>query len=151
MRKTRVKPTKTTLIKHYHIIAKANGMTDEDKACFLEGWGVLSSTELTDDQLERACQILARQNFMTEESKMRKRVMAAIGEYLSLTVRDNQAQNATEYIKSVACRAAGCDNFNRITLDKLRAVYTSFTHHNKVFKATGNIVNNDLTNLSAKN
>lgn len=149
--RTRVKPTKTTLIKRYHTIAKKNGMTDEDKASFLEGWGVLSSTELTDEQLERACQILARQSFMTEESKMRKRVMAAIGEYLSLTGRDKTAQNGSDYIKSVACRAAGCEKFNSIPLDKLRAVYTSFTHHNKVFKATGNIVNDDLTKLSTKN
>lgn len=57
----------------------------------------------------------------------RKRLIAAIGGYLSL--KDERAD--IDRIKAVACRAAGKDDFNRIGMAQLRSLYNAFVKQQK--------------------
>ena len=146
-----IKAERVNLIKRYHTLASVKHMTSDDREVFLEAWGVTSSTELTDAQLESACRILARMNMNTDENKWRKRVLAVIGAYLSLTGRDDKARAGFDYIKAIACNAAKHERFNDIPVDKLRAIYASFGKYNKVLKATGEMIDRDLETLICKN
>lgn len=54
--------------------------------------------------------------------KWRKRVMAAIGGYLTLSGKETSAA----LIKGIACQAAQVGDFNKISTAKLRNLYNSF-------------------------
>jgi hypothetical protein len=68
----------------------------------------------------------------------RKRVIAVIGAWLAgrnqplpqpLPSREG---DGLAVIKGIACRAAGVEDFNRIPLSKLRAIYAEWGNKNKV-------------------
>ena len=58
--------------------------------------------------------------------KLRKRVMAAVGGYLTKSGRKSNAS----IIKAIACRATGHDDFNKIPRERLRNLIALF--NNKV-------------------
>lgn len=70
----------------------------------------------------------------------RKRVMAAIGGWLT----NMKTEHSATLIKSIACRAAGVDDFNKIPLSKLRAVYYEFVNRQNV-AANSSILKDLLT------
>lgn len=66
----------------------------------------------------------------------RKRVFASIGAWLRMrNIEDN-----TVLIKSIACRAAKENDFNKIPLGKLRAIYAEFCNKNLVSIETKQIM-----------
>lgn len=67
----------------------------------------------------------------SEADKWRKRVFASVGGYLKLVGRESNA----EIIKSIACRATGYDDFNKIPTSRLQNVYNTFLHKQRDFKA----------------
>jgi hypothetical protein len=70
----------------------------------------------------------------------RKRVIAVIGAWLKsrqLTGDPQGDQSSCHLIKAIACRAAGVDEFNRIPLNKLRALYGEWCGKNKISVETG--------------
>ena len=71
-----------------------------------------------------------------ELNKWRKRVMAAIVGWLKSR---NRTENAA-VIKAIACRAAGKDDFNKIPLNRLRAIYGEWCGKNKVSVETVGIM-----------
>jgi len=138
---------KNRLIVQYHVICRGMGMSDDDRAALLSGYGVTSSKQLSEEQLISVIYKLQGgtifkvpqgnpQGFKNlagleptppEEMDMwRKRVFAAIGAYLR---RNNQMEGA-ERIKAVACRAAKVTDFNKITKDMLRTLYNEFLKKN---------------------
>jgi len=117
---------KKKLIAKYHILTK--GMNDDEKLALLSGYNVESSKDLNEKQLIDLINKLEGKQTDPEGDMWRKRVIAAIGAYLR---RTNQTETI-EYIKSIACRAAETDSFNKIANTKLRAIYSEFTKKEQV-------------------
>lgn len=109
---------KKQLIKQYHTICSKMGISDEHRKSIMHGYGVESSTELNETQL---LEIIDKLN--NDGNKWRKRVIAAISAWL----KDSNKQVTMELIKSIARRASKCDDFNKISVTKLRAIYNAFT------------------------
>ncbi len=141
------------LIAKLHVLKGKSGMTTSEYQGILGSFGASSSGELNIDQLKEAVSLLEKRATATPsaqpvEDLWRKRVIAAIHEYFRLT---NRAVTM-DMVKAVACRAAGNhDKFNSIPIDRLRAVYNSFTNQCKVFRRTGEMLNEDLLVLQFRN
>lgn len=117
------------LLRKFHTLCTRNGMSTDQKLALIGSYGVISSKDMTNRQLFEACELLESAiNPEAEKlSKTRKRVMAAIGGWLSLIGKEADA----EYIKTIACRAAGVENFNRISLGRLTNLYNMFCKKQK--------------------
>jgi hypothetical protein len=120
--------THTSLLRQYHAMCRVLGIKPEEQEAIKHGYGVSSIGELTDSQL---VDLIGKLN--NDANRWRRRVMAAIGAYLR---RINYPENV-QSIKAVACRAAGYDDFNRIPVSRLRAVYYEFVRCNKTADRTG--------------
>jgi len=77
----------------------------------------------------------------------RKRVMAAIGQYL----RNLRRVESAEMIKGIACRAAQYDDFNLIPVSRLQNVYYAFLNKNKDFYSVGEVVYGDIEMIAFLN
>lgn len=135
--KTFIEKQQVGLIKKFHTLMNKVGMDAFDKECILADCGVKSTKDLSIEQLIKICDRLdtmANPHLM-ELDKLRKRVIASIGDYLR-TMGYKEDINA---IKSVACRASGSQRFNEIPTEKLRALYNAFNHYKKVMKAAAEI------------
>ncbi|WP_242396869.1 hypothetical protein [Porphyromonas gingivicanis] len=119
------------LIKKYHALAGQLGMTNEDKLALLSQFGVESSRDLSQHQLIDICGSLSnemdRRYGRESMDALRKRLIKAIGDYLKVVGR---ASNIA-IIKSIACRAAGVEEFNRIPRERLRSLYGAFLNKKK--------------------
>ncbi len=125
---------KKWLLKKYHSLCFKLKMTAEDKLALLSGYGVESSVDLSNGELTELCD---RLNALlnpedAKRDRMRKRVIAAIGGWLRLIGKGDES---VAYIKSVACRAAKTENFNRISLEKLTTIYSMFLKRQKDAKS----------------
>jgi hypothetical protein len=67
--------------------------------------------------------------------RLRKRVIASIFGFFKLVGKEV----TIAYVKAIAVRAAGrgCDNFNRISESKLRAIYNEFLRQQEVVRNIG--------------
>lgn len=119
--------THNRLLRQYHAICRVLGITPDEKEAIKQGYGVSSIGELDDRQL---IELIGRLN--SDANQWRRRVMAAIGAYLR---HINYPENI-QTIKAVACRAAGYDDFNRIPVSRLRAVYYEFVRRNRTAEST---------------
>lgn len=119
--------THTSLLRQYHAMCRVLGIKPEEQEAIKHGYGVSSIGELTDSQL---VDLIAKLN--NDANRWRRRVMAAIAAYLRYI---NYPENV-QTIKAVACRAAGYDDFNRIPVSRLRAVYYEFVRRNRTAEST---------------
>jgi len=94
----------------------------------LSGYGVVSSTQLSDrellDLLSRLSNLQQERN--QEHNVWRRRVIAAAASYLELIGRFKHGDDPTwriNYIKGMACRMAKSEQFNGIPLERLRNCY----------------------------
>lgn len=120
---------KKQLLRAYHTLCSVNGLNESEKEALKHSYGVESSAQMRIEDLRQAIAFLS-----VEPDRWRKRVMAAIGEYLR---RINGPQGA-DMIKATACRASGYDEFNRIPVSRLRAVYNEFRNTNGTMNLAGN-------------
>ena len=136
--------TKTTskkgqLIRKLHVLRGAVGMTQDEYESLLGSYGVESSKELDEWQLEKLVEFLESQTNSEKRDMdvLRKRLLAAVCAFCEDTVGkwevlDDKAR--IWYAKGVACRAAGketCDsrgrdNFNRMSGERLRSLTYAF-------------------------
>ncbi len=118
------------LLKKYHTLCTVLGLSAEEKAAIAESYGVESSRDIDTHDLVNICAKLSAQaNQKTgtgDMDKLRKRAMAAIGQYLA---KSGRKSNAT-VIKAIACRATGHTEFNKIPRERLRNLIGLF--NNKV-------------------
>lgn len=138
---------KETLKRRYHTIATRIGMSDEERKAFLSAWNVTSSSDLDEHQLSEVCRALADFSFDQSADKWRKRVIASVFNWFTLVSKKVDM----DYVKGVACRASGYKRFNDIPVDKLRSLYHTFTHKSKLFRDTGEILNDELEHLAFNN
>ena len=130
---------KGQLIRKLHVLRGAAGMTQEEYEALLGSYGVESSKELEEWQLEKLVEFLDTQtnNERRDLDVQRKRLLAAVCAFCEDTVgkweeMDDKAR--IWYAKGVACRAAGkeaCDskgrdNFNRMSLERLKSLTYAF-------------------------
>ena len=135
-------------IQQYHSICRNLGMSKEDKSAFLSGFGVVSSTELTDDELYEALEHLRnmQQHRNNEANAWRRRVIAAASAYLELIGKFHLGDNGKDwrlnYVKGMACRMAKCESFNTISLERLRNIYYALVNAKKDRVAVDEVVYN---------
>lgn len=133
----KTKPTQKQLLRRFHTLCSVAGITAENKAAIVAGFGVESSADIPAREMAALCDRLARQMSPTAVmmEKLRNRVMGSVGAYLRATGR---ADNA-EVIKAIACRSTGYDNFNKIPAERLRNVYSLFANKCKDAEAAARI------------
>lgn len=121
------------LLKKFHTLCSRLGLDADTKLAMIAEYGVESSKDLSNGELTQLCD---RLNDILNPGdakldKMRKRVLAAIGGWLRLIGKNE----GMDYIKGVACRAAGADNFNKIPLERLTTIYNMFLKRQRDAKA----------------
>lgn len=118
------------LLKKFHTLCSVLGLSAEEKATIAESYGVESSRDIDTHDLVNICAKLSAQANQKQGTgdmdKLRKRAMAAIGQYLT---KSGRKSNAT-MIKAIACRATGHTEFNKIPRERLRNIIALF--NNKV-------------------
>lgn len=141
--------TKKTLIQRYHAIAARLGMSAENRKDFLSAWGVTSSVELSREQLLEVVTVLSREvnKLGSDADTWRKRVIAAI----FALMRQMNVDCSIDYVKAVACRAAGAERFNAIPVTKLRALYNSFRKETETMRNAKEITTELSAMLAALN
>jgi hypothetical protein len=113
------------------------GVSSEDKAAMLAGYGVESSKDLNLAQLvDIICKL---EGHDTEDgthhplNKYRKRVFAA--GYAWLKAIDNEHTGDADYVKAICCRMTGCKSFNKIEKQQLINLYNGFIKMKKDMQA----------------
>lgn len=124
------------ILKKFHTLCSVLGLSEDEKRAIVESYGVESSRDMDTHDLINVCANLSDQvnqkNGTGDLDKLRKRVMAAIGNYL--TQCPGRQSNAS-IIKGIACRATGYGDFNKIPRERLRNLIATF--NNKVKDAEG--------------
>lgn len=127
------------ILKKFHTLCSVLGLTEAEKRAIVESYGVESSRDMDTHDLISVCgKLSAQANEKTgagEMDKLRKRVMAAIGDYLKATGKES---NAT-VIKGIACRATGHTDFNKIPRERLRNLVAAFNNKVKDAQAVNDI------------
>ena len=118
---------KKKLLRKFHATCAKAGMNGDAKMALLSGFKVESSADLSEEQLKYVIRILEKQA-NPQGDQERKRVIASVGGWL----RKCSIEHDMNTIKAIACRAAGVQNFNKIPLSKLRAIYYEFRNKQKV-------------------
>lgn len=96
-----------------------------------------SSKELTPEESETLIKVL-QSDAIKKLDKKRKRVIAAIfGVYKMMNT-----PKSIEFVKGVACRAAGTKSFNEISSHQLDTIYAAFKNQQKALTFSGRIVEN---------
>lgn len=140
---------KNQLIKRFHTLIGKAGISAEEKAVILQQYGAGSSTDLSVYDLIDVC---TRLDYMAspelaEADKWRKRLIAAIGGWLKAMNKEG----GINAIKSIACRAAGVNNFNRITPERLRSLYYAFQKKQKDLAFAEQLTADELNYLTISN
>lgn len=132
------------VIKRYHTLCTNLGLSPEDKEALLAPYGCTSSKDMETHDLIDVCASLAKELDKRTEgadiSKLRKRVMAAIGAYL----RSEGRFESPSIIKGIACRATGYRSFNRIPKERLRNLIGLFNDKVKDKRAVEAITAEEL-------
>lgn len=140
---TFIEKQKNVLLRKFHALLGRAGVNANGKEAMLASYGVSTSKDLTVYELTELCGKLDQQiNIDASESdRWRKRLIAAVGGYL--TAMGKPCDNLLE-IKAIACRAAQTDNFNRIPLERLKSLYNAFKNREndlkEIDKITGELL-----------
>lgn len=135
---------KSVLIRQFHTVLAMLDNPEAAKEAILTSFGVDSTKDLTEYQLEKTIAAIRMQWYENkgmcaeeiEMDKWRKRVIAVIGEYLHL----NSRVSNINIIKGIACRQTRKVDFNKITKEQLRNCYNLFLNKNKTLKSGVNQV-----------
>lgn len=74
-----------------------------------------------------------RERYDSMRDKAAKRVIAAICQWIDKSGYPFKSNaEKIDYVKSIACRAANCSDFNRIELSRMIAIYNEFCKKNRV-------------------
>lgn len=140
---------KNALLRKYHALLRANGVSDDEKKALLASYGVGSGRELTVYELTEVCHMLdtrATSPVVAETDRWRKRVIAIVSQYLQLM----HYSHTIDEVKAVACRAAGGSDFNQIPTDRLRSIYNAFRHRVNDLQFAKNLQIVNIDTVTAK-
>jgi GH18 family chitinase len=147
--KTFTEKQQTGLLKKFHTLLNKAGLGTDEKQVILSQYGVESSRDLSVTELVEICERLDINATLeqTENDRWRKRVIAAIGGWLRMLSKNENAH----VIKGIACRATGHRNFNDIPVDRLRNIYYAFQKKQRDFRAVEMLTDEELTLISYLN
>ena len=134
---------KNSLLRKYHALLRAAGISEDEKMVLLSAYGVTSGKDLNVYELTELCAKLdCKANPKANEmDKWRKRLIATISGYLKAM---NKPHGNMDEIKGIACRAAQQDNFNRIPVERLKSLYNAFKNREndlkEIDKITGELL-----------
>lgn len=111
------------LIRKYHAVAAAAGLSESERHAILSSYGVESSRDLTQHQLIDVIATISS-NLNVHQDRLRKRLIACIGRYL----RTAGYEENIDTIKATAVRASGYDSFNKIPPERMRSLIFAFNH-----------------------
>ena len=114
------------VLRKFHTLCSAAGMTADEKLALITSYGVESSADIDTHELIDLCYSLDRQ-VNGEMDRLRKRVLASIGGYL----RGCGREESIELIKAIACNATGYESFNRIPKERLCNLYNLFRNKSR--------------------
>lgn len=138
------------LIKKYHVLCKGLGLTQEERLVMLSAYGVESSKDMdTHDLLDLIAKLnkdLNKQHKADESDRLRKQVMAAIGNWL----RSQGKYSNASIIKGIACRASGKEDFNKIPRERLRNLVHLFNNKVKDAETVEGITSGKIVPLIPK-
>ena len=120
------------LLRAFHAVCAAAGLSDDEKHALVGSFGVTSSKHLSDAELNEAIQMVGGRS---DGDKWRKRVLCAIDGYLAAA----QMQSSPDIIKGIACRASGYEKFNAIPVARLQNLYNAFLNKRKDMKAVDKV------------
>lgn len=130
-------PQRQQLTRLYHALCRQLGMTADERLTLLSAYGVQTSLDLTTQQLQQLIRKLQDMRptaaYDSQLSVMRRRLYAAIGQYLAAQGKES----SPELIRAIACRAAGgIERFSDIPLGWLRNLVFAF---NRKTQAIANV------------
>ena len=130
-------PQRQQLTRRYHALCRQLGMTADERLTLLSAYGVQTSLALTTQQLQQLIRKLQDMRptaaYDSQLSVMRRRLYAAIGQYLAAQGKES----SPELIRAIACRAAGgIERFSDIPLGWLRNLVFAF---NRKTQAIANV------------
>jgi GH18 family chitinase len=140
---------KNALLKKFHTLCGQQHIDNDTKhMMILANYGVESSKDLNAFQLLELCSSLDKgQQQKDELDKKRKQLIASIGGWLrAMGMTDN-----IDKIKSIACRASECSDFNRIPKERLNSLYYAFKKAQKDLKQVDGLTAEMLDYLSSNN
>lgn len=130
-------PVRQQLTRRYHALCRQLGMTADERLSLLSSYGVQTSLDLSVSDLQQLVSQLQDMRptaaYDHEVTVMRRRLYAAIGQYLAAQGKES----SPELIRAIACRAAGgMEHFSDIPLGWLRNLVFAF---NRKTKAIANV------------
>lgn len=131
---------KRAWVQKFNALCHIHNISAENRLALLSSFGVVSSKDLTIEQLKEACNCVKGITSAVDAlmDKSRKKLIAAICQFLELTQDDNYMQKdgkgKAAYAIGVACRAAQVEDINSISLTKLRSLTYSFNKQKKVYE-----------------
>jgi hypothetical protein len=148
-----IEKDKNHYIKRFKSLLNTGGIDRNAELAMLSAYGVESCKDMNLYELIELCQ---KVELMTDPQlakldKLRKRLIATINGYLVGTGRPGMS---LEYIKTIACRAAEVNEFNRIGESALNSVIGEFARKQKVAKNVKAIkagVEDEMRALAAMN
>lgn len=138
------------LIREFYALLNNYKFRDVKKQTVLDVYGVESLKELTIDELEFECKLM-RAESNDEKSKARKRLIAAACNYCEEIgyepyMEAGDVNTRIAIVKGLATRAAAAEEFNEISLTKLRALYGFFRTQVRVMRKSVQLVNELINN-----
>lgn len=129
---TQPNPVRQLLTRRYHALCRQLGMTAEERLSLLSSYGVQTSLDLSLSDLQQLVSQLQDMRptaaYDSQVSVMRRRLYAAIGQYLAAQGKES----TPELIRAIACRAAGGkQHFSDIPLGWLRDLVYAFNRKTK--------------------
>lgn len=144
MKTTMIEKDQKTYIKRFKTLLGAGKIDRNAELGMLSAYGVESCKDLTIYELIELCQKVELQvnPELAKMDKLRKNVLASIGGWLELTGKPGMSW---DYKKSIACRSAKVDNFNRIGESTLHDIIGEFNRKQKVTK-TARAIKDEILN-----
>lgn len=138
---THISKEKKRLLRSFHASLARAGMM-KNKPDILKSFGVESSTELTEEELQQVIDKMTG-----EADKWRKRVLAAIFGW----TKDIGFDYDIKKVKGIACRATGYSKFNDIPVSRLRDIYYEFVRKSRTTVGTRNTKEELINYLENRN
>ena len=135
MKTTMLDKEQLRYIKRFKTLLNEGKIDRNAELAMLSGYGVDSCKDMNAFELLELCNKLQLQinPDLAKLDKLRKRVLASINGWLELTGRTSMSM---EYIKTIACRAAEVNEFNRINESSLNSILAEFNRKQKIVKNT---------------
>jgi len=137
------------LLKKFHTLLGLAGIDNEGKLLLLAQYGVESSKDLSPYDLLEVCNKLQLQSDpqLAALDKARKRLIASIcGWRESMGVTPSVIE-----AKKIACHAASVKDFNQITQERLRSLYSAFGKKTKDLKTVSEMTNENIKRIITLN